>query len=344
MGKSPDAQLKVCVVGCGGVAQVVHLPILIRMPSVKVVAVCDLDLRKANVVANRFGIEKAYSDILEMCAQCEPDALFILTPNNMHLPMSLIALKHGAHVFIEKPGAKTGAEAQKIADEANKRNKHVMVGMYSRFRPDLRALKKIIEAGTLGDIFFIKAEWLQAKFQSIKQSWLLNKKIAGGGVLMDLGIQLIDTSWWLTGKPKIESVKAYARQINPGLKVEDFCSVYLKFAGNLKMAFHSSWNFPIAKDRFIGEIFGDGGSINLNPFFVEKISHGKGVDITPKGFDRQAAQIFTQAYQTEIKHFVDLIRGKTKRVESNIEDAVNILNITDAIYQSLSTNREVKLA
>lgn len=335
--------LKVGVVGCGGVAQVVHLPILKKMPDVDVVALCDVDVRKATIVANRFGVKKIFGDIEEMFRQCTLDAVFILTPSNMHLPMSLIALKNGAHIFIERPGARNTKEAQRLAAAAQRSQRHVMVGMHTRFREDMQAVKKYLDQKTFGEIFFIKAEWLQAKFQSIKQPWLLNKRVSGGGVLLDLGIQLVDTSWWLTGKPKIESVKAYSQQINSTLEVEDFCSFYLKFSNNLKMAFHASWNFPIAKDRFHAEIFGAKGSVNLNPFHLEKIHNGKSQNITPTGIERRAPILFKQAYADEIQHFIDFLVGKAKYLESSITDAVHIHSIIDAIYASLKTNREITL-
>nr|NIU01646.1 Gfo/Idh/MocA family oxidoreductase [Nitrosopumilaceae archaeon]NIX62248.1 Gfo/Idh/MocA family oxidoreductase [Nitrosopumilaceae archaeon] len=271
---------------------------------------------------------------------CSLDAVFILTPNNMHLPMSLIALQNGAHIFIERPAARNSKEARRIAETAKKYNRHVMVGMHARFRSDVRAVKKILDSNKLGDIFFIKAEWLQAKLQAVKQPWWLHKNIAGGGVLMDLGIQLIDTSWWLLNKPELESAKAFNQQINTEIEVEDFCSFFLKFSNSLKMTCHISWNFPIVADRFRDETFGTRGSFSINPFKVEQIWHGKAIDITPSQIKRDQ-HIFRNAYQAEISHFIQFLQGRVDQLESNIEEAIIILEIMQMIYRSLETNREV---
>lgn len=343
MPEKPVSPLKVGVVGCGGVAQIIHLPILKKMADVDIVAVSDIDIRKATIIANRFKVPNIFDDIEEMFRRCELDAAFILTPNNMHLPMSLIALKRGAHLFIEKPAARSASEAQQIAAAARKHRRHVMVGMHTRFRRDMWAMKTVIDRKVLGDIFFLKSEWLQAKFQAIKQPWLLSKSIAGGGVLLDLGIQMIDTSWWLANKPQIESVKAHTQQINTGLEVEDFLSCYLKFSGNIKMDFLMSWNFPIASDRFHGEIYGSNGSINLNPYRVERIWQGKAIDATPEEFQRKRSNIFKLAYQDEIRHFIDFLLGKTPELASSIDEAAEVLSITDAVYESLRTNREIQM-
>lgn len=335
--------IKTAVVGCGGVAQVIHLPILKRLKSAEITAVCDIDDRKAAIVADRFGIDNVFSDIEEMFDRCDIDAAFILTPNNMHLPMSLIALNNGAHVFIEKPAARNRKEAMLIRNAAIKNDRHVMVGMHSRFRPDLRYLHDSINRKRIGDIFFMKAEWLQAEFQGVREPWLLSKRIAGGGVLLDLGIQLIDTAWWLIDRPELLSVKAESHQINRNIEVEDFCTFNLTFDNKVKFSGHISWNFPIEKDRFYGEIFGASGRSSLNPFRIEKIWQGKVLDITPKTPQR-GRTIFNMAYDGEITHFINFLTGRTPELESNIDEACTVLGIVDAIYESLDSKREVTIA
>jgi predicted dehydrogenase len=197
---------------------------------------------------------------------------------------------------------------------------------------------------SVGEVFFVKAEWLQARFQAMKQPWLLNKQIAGGGVLLDLGIQIIDTTWWILNKPRLESVKVHSHQINTAMEVEDFCSFYLKFDNDLKMVCHISWNFPIEQDRFYAELFGSSGSITMNPLKIKRLSQGRTLDITPKiyeGLHRQ--DIFKMAYESEINHFVDFLHGKEEKLASDISEASQILEITDAIYESMKTGHEISL-
>lgn len=343
MGQSNTKTVKVGIVGCGGVAQIIHLPVLTKLENVEVTAICDIDSRKTSILADRYNISNTFDDIVEMFDKCEMDAAFILTPNNLHLPMSLVALKKGVHIFIEKPAGRNSQETGRIAAAARQHGREVMVGMHSRFRSDIREIKKTVERSDLGEIFFVKAEWLQTRTHSIKQPWLLSKRIAGGGVLLDLGIQLIDTGWWLTNRPQLKSVKAFSHQINTDLEVEDFCSFYLKFSNNIEMTGHVSWNFPIRDDRFFAEIFGTSGTGSLNPFKVEKLSKGKTVDITPPGYRHRTRNIFKMAYENEVMHFVDFLSGKEKKLESSIDDALEVLKMTDAIYESLRTNREITI-
>jgi len=344
MGLNIKSPVKVGVVGCGVAAQIIHLPILCRLKTVEVVALCDVDIRKASIIANRFSISNIYDDIEDMFAKHRLDAVFILTPNNMHLPMSFIALRNGAHLFIEKPAGRTQKEAQRIAAAAQKYEKHVMVGMHTRFRHDMRIIKNYMDNHTIGELFFIKAEWLQGKFQAIKQPWLSNKKLSGGGVVLDLGIQIVDTTWWMSNRPQLESVKVHTHQINDSLQVEDFCSFYLKFTNGLKVICHISWNFPIETDRFHAEVFGLNGSLTLNPLKIKKFSQGRTVDVTPRVYEGlQQQDIFKMAYEGEIRHFIDFLLGRKDKLESDIFEAIKVLEITDAIYESIKTGREVIL-
>jgi predicted dehydrogenase len=344
MNKSQKTGLpvKTGLVGCGGITQVIHLPTLKKHPDVKLQALCDLDTPKANVLAEKFNIPNIYEDITDMLNQEELDVLFILTPNNLHLPMAMLGLEYGLHIFIEKPAGRNGEEVRRIKTQAEKTGKIVMVGMQNRFRADMQALHKFIQAKELGRLFFIKAGWLQAYHRSIKQPWLLNKPISGGGVVLDLGVQMIDLIWWLLGKPVVKSVKSFACQINPNLSLEDFCSVCVNFADNLALSLEISWNFPIASDRFYLEIAGQEGIATLDPLRLQKIMHGQVINLSPEIRDSKISS-FKLAYQNEVNHFLDYLSGRTGQLESGIEDALEISRIVDAIYESIKNQREIQL-
>ncbi len=332
--------IQVGLVGCGSIAQIAHLPTLKKLKGVELVALCDADIRKASILADRFSIPNVFGDIEEMFQKCKLDAVFILTPNNLHLPMSLIALENGAHVFVERPAARNAAETRRIADAAKRHDRKVLVGMHTRFRRDIMSLKGLLDRKIVGDIFFVKAEWFQARLQAIKQPWWLNRKIAGGGVLIDLGIQLLDASWWLLSRPKLKSVKAHKTQINSDINVEDFCSVYMEFTNGLKLAFDVGWSFPLERDRFHAELFGNSGTCTLNPFRVQRLWKGKTFDETPN-IVQSGRILFKRAYETEISHFIGTITGTIKDPNGGIDDAVHVMEMIDAIYRSLETGREV---
>ncbi len=341
-GKKTGLPVKTGVVGCGGIAQVIHIPALQKHPDVNVQALCDSDTSKVAVLADKFNVPHVYEDIADMLMKEDLDALFILTPNNLHLPMALLALEHGLHLFIEKPAGRNGAEVRRIKDRAVMASKIVMVGMQNRFRPDILALRKFIHAEELGKLFFIKAGWLQAYHQSIKQPWLLNKPVSGGGVVLDLGVQLIDLVWWLLGKPAPQSVKSFAYRINENLSLEDFCVVCITFADSLTFSLEISWNFPLASDHLYLEIAGREGTATLDPLRLQKIMHGQMMNITPELKESKIGN-FKLAYQNEVNHFLDYLTGRTDQLESGIDDAVTIFSIIDGVYESMKEQHEIRL-
>lgn len=334
--------LRVGIVGCGGVAQVIHLPILKKHTDVHIQALCDIDTSKAAIIADKFDVPRVYDDIDIMLVREQLDVIFILTPNNLHLPMSLLALEKGMHLFIEKPAAKNATEAEMIKDHAEKSQKVVMVGMQNRFRSDIQALRRFVIGNELGSIFFIKVGWLHARQKAAKQPWLFNKNVSGGGVVMDLGVQLIDLVWWLLQKPHPVSVKSFSYKMNQELFVEDFCIACLTFENNASLSIEISWDFPISEDKFFFEITGEKGIGTLNPLNLQKIMHGQIMNISPHIQETKIAN-FQKSYESEIHHFINYLTGKVDVMESSIDDAIQVLKIVDGIYQSIKSGREIML-
>ncbi len=334
------APLKVGFVGCGGVAQVIHLPILSQVEEVELVALCDVDLRKATVLGDKFGVSYCYDDVEEMVTRHPLDLVFVLTPNNLRMPISLMVLRHNAHLFLEKPAGLNQAEVNRIAELARQRHLHVMVGMQNRFRSDVRSIKTFLDAQEVGELFYGRSQWLQSKFPVQKQPWVFKKKIAGGGVLMDLGLPLIDMVWWLLGKPAIRSARAYQYPIKPDLEVEDFCVFTLEFDRPFTLLGEVSWDFPTGRDSMSVELVGTAGTCNLNPLRIQKLWRGQLLNITPE-LRGNNSTIFRQAYENEIRHYVNFLLGKVSSLESSIEDAVQVMKMVDMIYRSLETRQEV---
>ncbi|GAB4331873.1 MAG: Gfo/Idh/MocA family oxidoreductase [Calditrichia bacterium] len=324
--------VRVGIVGCGGIAQVFHLPILAKNLAVSIEAVCDIDASKAAVVAAKHGIQKVYQDIEEMLRREKIDAVFVLTPNNMHLPMSLIALKYGAHLFVEKPVCRNLQEVNQLRAKAEEAERVVMVGMQNRFRTDTIALKHFLEDRELGDVLYVKAVWQQSHEQVYKQPWLFKKSVAGGGVMMDLGIQLMDLAWYLLGKPKPAKVLGRCVNLNQSLQVEDTCLAQINFENQVALSLEVSWNFPIPRDVFKLEVVGSNGIGSLQPISLRKFWRDKLVNITPQLENNRGNQ-FKKGYENEVNHFINYLTGKTDKLESGLEDAVTIHQIIDQIYQ-----------
>ena len=132
-------KIKLALIGCGNVGQVIHLPILKKMTDVDVMAIVDPDERKAKAVALRYGIPQTFKTIEALLASetgSEITAVDICTSTDQHKSAAIAALQSGKDVLVEKPIARTAKEAKEIVDASHKYGKKLMVGMNNRFRPD----------------------------------------------------------------------------------------------------------------------------------------------------------------------------------------------------------------
>src|ERR671917_1583821 len=192
-------RLKVGIVGGGAITQVAHLPVLKKMRTVDVQAICDTDLPKARALANRFGIKDAFDDIEELLRFEALDAVVICSPNHLHESHILAALSADLHVLVEKPLAMSATSVQRIIRAVEKRNRVVMVGMNHRYRPDVQIVRSFVQSGELGTIESIRGSWHVFRPGRTQLGWRQRKGEAGGGAMLDLGLSILDLGLWLGG-------------------------------------------------------------------------------------------------------------------------------------------------
>src|SRR5207248_1371017 len=200
--------LRLALVGVGAAAQINHLPALKKMEGVEVAALCDRDPEKAARVAQKFGVPTHYTRFEELLADESIDAVDLTTPNYLHAPMAVAALEANKHVLCERPFARSGDEALAMARAAKKSEKLLMCAVQHRFRPDAQLLRKFVDKGDLGEIFLAKGGWLRQKTEWDSDEWRAQKRESGGGVVLDLGFQMVDLALWVLGDPRVVSVTA----------------------------------------------------------------------------------------------------------------------------------------
>jgi predicted dehydrogenase len=150
--RSGSERLKVGIIGGGAITQVAHLPVLKKLKTIEVQAICDTDLPKARALADRFAVKDAFDDIEDLLRFESLDAVVICSPNHLHESHILAALSANLHVLVEKPLAMSAASAQRIIRAVEKRDRVVMVGMNHRYRPDVQIVRSFIQSGELGTI------------------------------------------------------------------------------------------------------------------------------------------------------------------------------------------------
>jgi predicted dehydrogenase len=328
---------RIGIVGLGSVAQTIHLPILSRFSDVEIVAICDLDRAKAQFVADKFKVRRYYNNYEKMLIiEQDLDGIVICTPTVLHKEMAVAALEEKNNILVEKPLARTSKEAEDIAEAAKKSHQSLMVGMNNRFRPDAMILKSFITDKALGKLFYTKAGWF--KKLNTESAWLTKKTQSGGGVVLDLGIVMLDLSFWMMGYPEVREVTA-TNYFHHTKDVEDSSIIFLKMKNGSTLTIEASWSFESTSDFFYCDCFGTEGSGSLNPFRIIKRMHGNLVNVAPVSTETPQT-LYRKSYENELKHWIGALRG-LHTIISTGDEAAHRMKIIDSVYKSAKRGKAV---
>lgn len=329
---------RVGVIGLGGIAQLVHLPNLKKLNSVELVSVAEINKSRLNAIADKFKVPERYTDYNELLEKSDVQAVVIATPTNTHKDIALACIKAKKDILVEKPFSRTYAEAKPVVDAAKKNKCKIMVGLNLRYRPDAMLLKTLINSGEIGETNYVKANWVRR--QSSNEKWFTKKTESGGGVIIDLGILLLDLSLWLLDYPAVTTVST--QSFNTIAKsVEDTSVSFLRCKNSSLISLESSWSLPLDKDSFNVTVFGSKGSASLSPFKVVKKIDDKFIELSPPK-EESTHTLFQKSYYNELKSFIGAVRGINPVISSG-EEALIRMKIIESMYKSAEQKAEVKI-
>ncbi len=329
---------RIAVIGLGSVAQLVHLPNLLKIKNAELTAVAEINRNRLQTVSDKFEVKKRYTNYFELLQDDAADAVIIATPTHLHKQIALDCLNSGKDVLVEKPLARNSEEGKEIIECAKKNSRKLMVGMNLRYRPDSMLIRSLIDAGEIGEPFYIKCGWIRK--QSSTEKWFNKREEAGGGVILDLGVNLIDLALWLADYPKAISVttKNYHHQAR---NLEDTSVSLLRCENNILINIESSWTMAEEKDTFYANIYGTKGSVGASPFKLIKVLEDEHIDLASTFVD-SPTEAFKKSYLNELKSFVGAIRGLNP-VFSSGEEALQLISIAEAMYKSAESDKEIKI-
>ncbi|HBY99466.1 MAG: Gfo/Idh/MocA family oxidoreductase [Ardenticatenaceae bacterium] len=358
-------RLRVGVIGVGAIATDEvhgHIPNYLRVPDIELVALSDVNGRRARYVADRFEIPQVYTHYRDMLARAELDAVSICTPNYLHAAMAIGCLQAGVHVLVEKPMALTSESGRRMMEAAQQSGKQLFVGMNNRFRDDTRALKLMVANGALGRVYSAKAAWLRRYGSPGTSTWFTSKAQAGGGPLWDIGLVMLDLALWMLDFPEAEAIAATifdslidnpeADEARVGsvecspYPVEDAANALIRFKNGSGLVLEvSSASMLGVADDIVLRLDGTHGAAELhNPNMNQKDSlriHGElfgtRMDLAPG-----IPESDIPSHQREVHHFVDVCLGREAPLVSPAQGLAGV-QITEAIYRSAAEGRMVRL-
>jgi predicted dehydrogenase len=354
--------LRVGVIGVGAIATDEvhgHIPNYLSIPDVELVAISDVNGRRAQHIADRFNIPQVYTHFRDMLAHTEIDAVSIAVPNFLHAAIAVGCLQQGVHVLVEKPMALSARDAHRMMEAANGSGKTLFVGMNNRFRDDTRALKLMVQQGALGEVYYTKAGWLRRSNATGHSSWFTSKAQAGGGPLWDTGLVMLDLSLWMLGFPHVESVSGVvhcspnsARVLQGPTEesphpVEDSATALIRFDGGRSLLLEVSTISMIGiNDDIYLRLDGTQGGAELHNPEARGSSDVLRVHGELFGTQMEFAPVLPESpvpsHRRELQHFVDVCLGREAPLVTP-EQGFQGVQIIEAIYRSAEAGRAVEL-
>lgn len=343
-------KLGVVVIGAGWAGRV-HLKCWSEVPNTELVGVCDTNLAAAQKAATDFGAKNVYATLKEALAAPNTHVVSVCTPNMFHRECVVAALGAGKHCACEKPLAVTPAEIEAMIAARDRAGKLLMTTQHMRFENQTQSLKRIIDTGRLGAVYYARAVWLRRRGAPAALGFI-NKQQAGHGPGMDIGVHVLDLACHLMGRPQAVSVSGIAdcklaqRPDNANqwgsfkvedFQVEDFAAAFVRFADGGALTLEVSWLLNQRESETFGIwLYGTEGGAKWPDLTLNYVQEGLLIDT------QIASGHGHDGHKNALSAFAEAIRqGKPSPVPP--EESLNIARILAAIYESAASGREVRL-
>ena len=331
-----ETRLNVGIVGVGSHAYRNILPTMTFLP-VKLQAICDLDLDRAQITADQYGVSACYQQASEMYAQERLDAVFLCAPPRLHPELTCQALEAGLHVWLEKPPGMRATEVEEMIQK--RQDRVVVVGFKKVFMPSARKMIEILGTADFGDLRSILAVYpmtIQPNGTKILQERIHTNWLQNGCHPLSL---------LLAVGGNVESVVTHRSRKGGGICVLSFTSGAI---GNFHLA--DGGCQPIERYSF----FGDGCYVtidnNLRLTFQRGIpfQYATTTDYVPEGFDTGATvwepqnslatlenkALFTQGFYHEMRYFCDCVLNQQPAQQGSLEFALHLMKVYEAALLS----------
>lgn len=335
-------KLRVGVIGTG--MGRLHMEGYSKDPRVEIFAICDINRKEAEEFAKKYKAKYTFTNYEKMFDIEEIDFVSIATPNYLHAPMSIAAFKRGKHVLCEKPMATSLKDAQAMVKAAEEAKKRLMIHMSMRFQPRFSLMKKLIDQGVLGRLYYGKSSWLRRRGTPIidfpstgtmaRGEWFVQKEKSGGGALMDIGVHMYDLAWWMMGSPEVASIagSTYTEITPPRFKEKGICAevdelstIFVKFKNGASLFSEISWDAHM-EPTFSIQLFGNKAGIKFQDSSLALFRDEGGAPA------KTSIEIPSQeSVETSYHYFVSAIIGENKKMIASGKECLEVMKVLEVI-------------
>lgn len=326
-------RIRYCIVGLGRISMQHFMPGVKQSQHSEVTALVSGHRQKADKMAAEYNVPArsiySYDNYDEIAHNQDIDAVYIALPNSMHAEYTIRAAKAGKHVLCEKPMATTVADSEAMIGACNRAGKKLMIAYRCQYEPtNLRAIKTIRD-GSIGKVQSIESA---NGFNIHPGEWRLNRKLAGGGPLMDVGIYSLNACRYLTGEEPAH-VEGYSSVIDHDGRfneVEENVSWTMRFPSGILASCITTYGANM--DGFY-RVYGSKGAIELQPAFSYTGLRFKSQIQGQSPVDEPADDPEPRQFTREADYFADCILHNHEP-KSNGQEGLRDMKWMAAIYQS----------
>jgi predicted dehydrogenase len=349
------------IIGAGGVAAL-HAGATVNA-GLRLAGICDVDLDRARALAAKHPPARATGSVQELLSDPDVSAVIVATPNVLHKDLAVAAMQAGKDVLLEKPMATTVGECDEIIAARQQTQRLIQIGFVCRGAASALAARGLLEAGRLGRIYHAKASIYRRRGIPGLGRWFTTKEESGGGVLMDLGVHLIDLVLHLTGYPAPARASAVCTSTfgspidqyafeemwggppNPlGIfDVEDAATALVRFDDGMSMELNATWAADLSEDRLRSQIvlLGDKGGCCIDLWNNELIlTTERDGSVTDASEPLPAGDAWSAAWTRQAETFASNVERRTPP-EASAENGRAVQSLVAALYRSAAKGREV---
>lgn len=335
-------KIKWGVIGCGGIALRRTIPGMMLSENSELVAVMDTNFEAAEKVKEEFGAKYAFSSAEELLNVEEIDAVYIATPVFCHKEQVKLAAEAKKHILLEKPMGLTVEESIEIDDICKKNGVKLGVGLMMRFSSYHQKMKELISNGVIGDIVSMRGQFT-CWYPEMPGVWRQDKKLSGGGALIDMGIHAIDLLQYISST-KAKTIACFSNNNVFKYSVDDSSALLMKMDNGATAFVDANFNIPDNAAKCRLEFYGTKGSL-LAEGTLGQVEDGTILLTTSdpdaaydaqqnredKAFEKVEITNTGNMYEKEISSFANAIINDTAP-EITAEDGIFVQTIVEKAY------------
>jgi predicted dehydrogenase len=340
------SQLKFALIGCGRISRK-HVEAIASLDDATLVAVCDIDRKRADATANKLGV-RAFTDIDDMLtAMPEIDVVNILTPTGYHAEHAVKVANYRKHVVVEKPMALRLEDADDMIMACDRAGVRLFVVKQNRYNLPVQRLRGVVEAGRFGKLVMgtVRVRWGRRQEYYDQDAWRGTWEL-DGGVLANQASHHVDLLMWMLGDVQSVYAKSATRLVD--IETEDTAAVVVQFtSGALGIIEATTATRPVDLEGSLS-ILGERGTVVIGGFAVNEVVTWNFEDRTPEddtviqSSRTQPENVYGYGHQAFLNNVVQTIRGQGAALVDGLEGRKSI-EVINAIYESVHTGREVPL-